>query len=126
MNSDNDGPNPGEDPDSHLDAKIYRSILFIKELFGFLRLLVICGTGLIGLGIIAWMIVSVTTVPPWVQALAILLGTSPGAIRLAIEIRSFRRQIKDIGRSQRETEQLVDPSRSSSGLNPDGTEPHDE
>ncbi len=76
------------------------------------------------LGIIAWAAVRLMDKPPWLAfALAVLAALSGPSTLLAITVRFvWSWTSRHMGRTAR-LEMTVDPNRSTSSLNPDGTDP---
>ncbi|MEX2187488.1 MAG: hypothetical protein WD875_11865 [Pirellulales bacterium] len=76
-----------------------------------------------GLAMICWAVVKLSESPPWLQALAILVGTGGPAVwmwRMRVRFRSY--MARDHERL-RQLEIEADGKRGSSGMNADGTTP---
>jgi hypothetical protein len=99
-------------------------ILRIRETQKTLRYLILTFGIVTSLGLIAWAAVRMTEKPPWlVLALAILAASSGPTALLLYTVRYVRRWTRDhMGRTA-ELERIIDPARTTSSLNPDGTDP---
>lgn len=101
-------------------------ILRIRETQKTLRYLILTLGTVTALGLIVWAAVRMTEKPPWlVLALAILASLSGPSGLLVFTVRYVWRWTRThMGRTA-ELERLNDPARTTSSLNPDGTDPPD-
>lgn len=114
-----DKVNKKDDASRELFAEVVR----VQELHKTIRMAILGVVILGGLGIIGWVVVKVSESPPWLQALALLLGTSaPGAWLWRMRVR-FQRYMANDHQRLVDLEASFDSERVSSGINPDGTSP---
>lgn len=114
----------GEDAPTLEAASIYRDIIRIQERSKIIRTAIVGVVALGGLYIVGQTIQAFVDTPPWLQALALLAGTVPPSIWMWRIRAQFRMYMERDHNRVMALEAKVDASRTSSGINPDGTSPH--
>lgn len=99
-------------------------IIRIRETQTTRRILIITVGIVASIGIIAWAAVRIMERPAWlVFALAVLAALSGPTGLLVLGVRYVKRWTRRHVTRQAQLERQVDPGRTSSNLNPDGTDP---
>lgn len=107
---------------------LVNDVLIVRERHKTYRLAIVSGAVLAGMGITAWAIVRIkenNTVWDIIATtlIVILAGWKPVSKIISIEA-NFRQYMETDHQRACKLEQSVDPDRTSSGLNKDGTSPH--
>jgi len=126
-----DGPtdsDAGQQREKEPTKGLVNDVLFARERHKTYRLAIVSTAILGGMGIVAWAIVQIkenqTFWDIFFTALIVILASwKPVSTIFRIEAK-FRQYMETDHQRACELEQSVDPDRSSSGLNKDGTSPH--
>lgn len=109
---------------ARLLADLHRETIRIQERGRTTRTLIVCAAALFGLWLVVDTIQAVASTPPWLQALALFAGSAPASYLLWKMRGRFRVYMSRDHQRTIELEGELDASRTSSGINPDGTSPH--